>query len=377
MLTRRDFLKYTVISGATILGASFLGCMKKEVVSEKSGGATEIIDSMGRKVYVKVPVDRVVITFNVEEFIAVGGKDALKKIVGWSKYYWKGRRPTVWEVYSKRFPWIDEIPDVGYPWKGTFSGEKVIDLEPDVVIMSKEQYKYIKDDVKKLDKVGIPVVFIDYYEPFNIATHMRSTFILGKLLGKEDKARELMIFYTRQVESILKEIMNVEEKYPKPKVLLLGKGWISYGRNHYRGKMIELAGGINVASKVLEQSGEISPEYVLRVNPDVVIFIGKKGWNVDLGYGISEDVAKRMLKEIVESRAGWKNLNAVKNNRVYAIHIYFVHGHIFDYVALQFFIKWFYPEAEEFKQLDPIKAWKDFHERFLPVKYSGTWAVSL
>ncbi|HIP57816.1 MAG TPA: twin-arginine translocation signal domain-containing protein, partial [Archaeoglobus profundus] len=36
MLTRRDFLKYTVISGATILGASFLGCMKKEVVSEKS-----------------------------------------------------------------------------------------------------------------------------------------------------------------------------------------------------------------------------------------------------------------------------------------------------------------------------------------------------
>ena len=77
MLTRREFLKYTAIGGAAILGASFLGCIKKEEIPKESLGTTEIIDTMGRKVNVEVPVDRVVITFNVEEFIAVGGKEAL------------------------------------------------------------------------------------------------------------------------------------------------------------------------------------------------------------------------------------------------------------------------------------------------------------
>jgi len=50
--------------------------------------------------------------------------------------------------------------------------------------MSKDQYKHVKEDVEKPKKAGIPVVFIDYYEPFNVTTHTKSTLILGKLLGK-------------------------------------------------------------------------------------------------------------------------------------------------------------------------------------------------
>ncbi len=356
-----------------ILAISLLGCTQP--VKEKSEGkVVTITDLLGRHVQVKTPVKRVVITFNVEEFLAVGGEDALKKIVGWSQYYWKGRRPTVWEVYSEKYPWIKNIPDVGYPWKGTFNAEKVIELKPDVVIMSAEQYKYVKEDVEKLSKAGIPVVFIDYYEPFNITTHTKSTLILGKLLGKEDRAKKLIDYYKKQVENILERLKRVENKYKKPKVLLLGKGWVTYGRNHYRGKMIEFAGGKNIAADVLEQSGEINPEYVLKANPDVIIFIGKKGWNVDLGYNVDANVSRKMLEEAIK-RPGWNNISAVKNKRVYAIHIYFVHGHIFDFVALQHFVKWFYPN--EFKDIHPEQSWKEFHRLFLPVNYSGTWAVGL
>lgn len=350
------------------------GCAQKEIKKTEEGKSVTIEDLMGRKVEVKVPVERVVITFNVEEYVAVGGIDALKKVVGWSKYYWEGRRPTVWKTYLEKYPWIDEIPDVGYPWKGTFSAEKVIELQPDVVIMSKEQYKYVKDDLAKLEKAGIPVIFIDYYRPFNVSTHEKSTLILGKLLGKEERAKELIEYYKKEVEEVLKKLRQIEKTRERPKVLLLGKGWTSYGNKHYRGEMIEFAGGRNIAANVLEKSGEISPEFVLKENPDVVIFIGKKGWNVDLGYGIDKELAKSMIEEQVK-RPGWENLNAVKNKRVYAIHIYFVHGHIFDFVALQYFAKWFYPE--EFKDLNPENSWKEFHEKFLPVEYSGVWAVKL
>ncbi|WP_456478291.1 ABC transporter substrate-binding protein [Geoglobus ahangari] len=354
-----------------VLAIVLAGCAQKEASSADNAGMATITDLMGREVHVKVPVERVVITFNVEEYVAVGGEDALKKVVGWSKYYWEGRRPTVWNAYLQKYPWIDEIPDVGYPWKGTFSAEKVIELKPDVVIMSKDQYKYVKEDLEKLEKAGIPVVFIDYYEPFNVTTHSKSTMLLGILLGKEKRAKELVEYYKSQVDEVLKRLKKVEDR---PKVLLLGKGWTTYGRDHYRGKMIEFAGGENIAAKVVEKSGEISPEYVLEENPDVVIFIGKKGWNVDLGYGIEREKAEEMLRELI-NRPGWENLNAVKNGRVYAIHIYFVHGHIYDFVALQYFAKWLHPEL--FSDLDPEKSWEEFHEKFLPVKYSGTWAVSL
>ncbi|MFA4640924.1 ABC transporter substrate-binding protein [Pyrococcus kukulkanii] len=366
---KKTGLLLVLIITMAIFGA---GCIGAKATQTQTGKVVTITDMMGRQVKVKVPVQRVVITFNVEEYLAVGGVNALKKIVGWSRYYWEGRRPTVWEVYVKKFPWIKDIPDVGYPWKGTFSAEKVIELKPDVVIMSKEQYRYAKEQIERIEKAGIPVVFIDYYEPFNITAHEKSTMILGTLLGKEDRAKELMQYYKQQVQSILERLQKVEKEYPKPKVLLLGKGWTSYGRNHYRGKMIEFAGGINIAANVLESSGEINPEYVLKENPDVIIFIGKKGWNVDLGYTVSKERAKGMLKEIIK-RPGWENLNAVKNKRVYAIHIYFVHGHIYDFVALQYFVKWFYPEA--FKDIDPEKSWKEFHEKFLPIGYNGTWAV--
>jgi iron complex transport system substrate-binding protein len=43
-------------------------------------------------------------------------------------------------------------------------------------------------------------------------------------------------------------------------------------------------------------------------------------------------------------------------------------------VALQVFSKWLYPE--EFAELDPEATFKEFHDRFLPIDYSGTFWVS-
>jgi len=251
--------KRVIVVLAFLIAVMLLGCAQKAVEKPEEAKVIKITDLMGREVSVKAPVNKVVITFNVEEFTAVGGEDALKKIVGWSQYYWEGRRPTVWEVYSEKYPWIKNIPDVGYPWKGTFSAEKVIELKPDVVIMSKDQYKHVKEDVEKPKKAGIPVVFIDYYEPFNVTTHTKSTLILGKLLGKEDRVKELVSYYTKQVDDILKRLSEVEGKYPKPKVLLLGKGWMTYGKNHYRGKMLEFAGGYKHSSKCSGTVGRDKP----------------------------------------------------------------------------------------------------------------------
>jgi iron complex transport system substrate-binding protein len=42
---------------------------------------------------------------------------------------------------------------------------------------------------------------------------------------------------------------------------------------------------------------------------------------------------------------------------------------------LQVFAKWLYPQ--EFADLNPEATFKDFHDKFLPIDYSGTFWVSM
>jgi len=70
----------------------------------------------------------------------------------------------------------------------------------------------------------------------------------------------------------------------------------------------------------------------LKENPNVVIFIGKKSWNVDLGYNIDADVSRKMLEEAID-RPGWESIDTVKEKRVYIIHHGLSHGHIFEFVC--------------------------------------------
>ena len=57
----------------------------KLIIIEKAGKLT-VIDALNRTETLEMPIERVVITFNVEEYLAVGREEALRKVVGWSKY---------------------------------------------------------------------------------------------------------------------------------------------------------------------------------------------------------------------------------------------------------------------------------------------------
>ena len=356
---------------------AFAGCGQKNEVNK--GEQITVTDIAGRQVILKVPVERVVTTFNFEGYIAVAGQDAFKKIVGWTRGYWEGRRQWIWEKYTNAFPEIKDIPDVGYTSKGTFSAEKVIALNPDVVIMAEFEKKKAETAIKQLEQAGIPVIFIDYHAQ-TLKNHIKSTLLLGKVLGKEKRAQEIVDFYQEQVNKVYSRLEKIDKQ--KPTVYVEG-GWNgpstygnSYG-NYMWGALIEKCGGINIAKGKIERWGPLNPEYVLKTNPDVIIITGsywpKNPDSMRLGYYANLEESKELLKNFTK-RPGWENLNAVKNNRVYSIH----HGlsrQIYDFVSVQAFAKWFYPE--EFKDLDPEESFKEFHKRFLPVDYSGVWMMSI
>lgn len=93
-------------------------------------------DALGRSVVIKGPVNRVIATFNYEEFTAVAGLDGWKKVVAMSRAPWEGWRPAIFSRYAKIIPNLQAMPDVGHIEDNSFSAEKVIASKPDVMLMS-------------------------------------------------------------------------------------------------------------------------------------------------------------------------------------------------------------------------------------------------
>lgn len=254
----------------------------------------------------------------------------------------------------------------------------MIELNPDVMIVTEPNYKGNKSVVEKIEAAGVPVVCINYYDTETIEgtadRFTRSTMILGKLLGKPERARELLDWYENQKEKVLSKLTEKKMEECNLKVYLetCCTKWNTYG-NVRNGLVIEQLGGTNIAAGRVQKMGTLSPEYVLDSKPDVIIGTARGQDEVPLGY-YSEN-RKKIKKKIREfmDRPGFDTLPAIKNGRVYYYHHMLCHGHIWDVLNYQVIGKALYPEL--FEDLDPEKGLKSFHEKFLPVDYSGTWFV--
>ena len=363
----------------SVLTIGFAGS-KKSIEKRKK---IIITDLAGRQVMVRVPVKRIILQSSGSggafyTLFALGGKDVVKKIVGLDPGL-KMYRHWIWQKFSDAVPELNDIPDIGDIYKGNFNIEKVIALRPDVVIVPPFAYKRGRDLFGKIEEADIPVVVIDYHSE-TLNTHLATIRLLGTLLGKERKAQELSNFYKAQVEKVYKRLKTIKKPKPKVYVECGMKGpaeyFNTYG-NYMWGALIEKCGGINIAKGKIEKWGPINPEYLLSENPDVIIITGsywpKASGSMKLGYFANQEDSRNLLRAFTK-RPGWDALKAVKQGRVYSIH----HGlsrDIWDFVPIQFMAKCFYPE--EFKDLDPVESLKEFHKKFLPVKYSGVWMISL
>ena len=342
-----------------------------------------LVDFHGRSVTLKTPVERIVLleSSQAHELAAILGDDFAAKIVGWDESF-KKYGGDGYARFIEKFPQLENIPVVGFMFDGTMSVERVIALKPDVVIAHEYMFSLGGDTTKtalaQLEQAGVPVLFIDYYmDPLQNST--KSTLLLGKILGKEERAQALVDFYNQQMNLIFARLENIQT--PKPKVYLEcayegpAEYGISYG-NVAWGRIIKKCGGENIAEPILgDKRQPLSPEYVIEQNPDIIILTGRNyatPGSVKMGYLTSPEDVRNSIKAYV-GRPGWDILHAVKNGKVYSIY----HGYVFsiyNFAAVQAFAKWFYPEA--FQDIDPNAALKEYHEKFMPIDYTGTFVFS-
>jgi len=155
---------------------------------------------------------------------------------------------------------------------------------------------------------------------------------------------------------------------------------MSFGNENF-GKMVELAGGVNMAKDIIPGTfGTVNPEQVIASNPDQIIVTGANwelyvpGGNwVGVGPGADPKESVRKLSNLMQ-RPAFTGVKAVKDNNVHAIWHQF-YNNPYQFVAVQQIAKWLHPEL--FKDLDPDATFKDLHERFLPVAYKPGYFASL
>lgn len=356
--------------------------------AEQKPGSIVLTDIAGRTVTIDMPVERIILGEARQIYIAAALQpgNPFNKIVGWRNDLRRFDADT-YNKYMEIFPEVADIPEFGSPYSGEFSVENAIALQADVVTLNLGGLERAKEAgmIDQLAAVGIPVVVIDYRQ-FPLENTVPSTILLGRLFDQEERAQEIVDFYLQQVNKVYSRIEGIEKD--KPTVLLDTAAGIqgaenccrTYGRANL-GLMVERAGGINIGSELVPGwSGTLNPEQIFVADPDVIIATGSnwftynpEGDFVSLGYFTDPADARMRLQALGQKRPGWTELTALNQGRHHVVWHQFYNSP-YNFVVLQQFAKWFYPE--EFADMDPVANFAEFHDRFLPISYSGAFFVS-
>ncbi len=352
-----------------------------------AGETVKIKDITGREVEVSVPVERVILGEGRQIYFtaALDTDNPFGRVIGWRDDFKKADLDG-YNIYLKKYPEMEKIPTFGGMKDGTFDIEQAVALKPDVIIMNTEAKSATEESgyIEKLAAVGIPLVYIDFREkPMeNTDDSMR---IIGKLFGEEERAEEFVKFHDEQIAKVT-DVLARQSDLKKPVVFMERAGGysddccMSFGNENF-GKMVELAGGVNMAKDFIPGTfGTVNPEQIIASNPDQVIVTGSNwelyvpgGKWIGVGPGADKAEAERKLAELMK-RPGFTDIKAVKDGNVHAIWHQFYNSP-YQFVAVQQIAKWLHPDL--FKDLDADATFKEMHERFLPVDYQPGYFASL
>ncbi len=342
--------------------------------------APRITDALGREVALAAPARRAIMAFNYEEFTAIAGIEGWQRLVGMNRVVWQGWRPAIFNRYLPLISNLATLPDVGNTDEGTFSAEKVISLRPDLLMVPAWLWRASQTAQQQIMAAGIPVLVFDYNAQ-TLDAHVASTRAIGTAMGTNDRTEALIDRYRRNFESIRDHAARAAGASKPRAYIELGQGGAetvgnSYPPNNLWGRFFEHLGAQNVATGRIQGGfGPIPAEAVLAFDPQF-IFIGASSWvnrpkAVRTGYDVMPETTRANLAPYAQ-RPGWAGLSAIRAGELHALE----HGlarTLFDDTALLYMAKRFYPGA--FEGDDPVASLADYHTRFLPVSFSGTWML--
>ena len=172
--------------------------------------------------------------------------------------------------------YIYEKAEIGqlYGGKGEMDLEALLAAAPDAVIDIGEAKKTTADDLTALtEQTGIPFIHIDA----TVATAPEAYRILGKLLGREEKAEELAVWCENTYTTIAAMMETVDTDGARKSLLYclgdMGVNVIAQGSFHAE-TINFMSDNLAVVEDVVSSGAgnEVDLEQILLWNPDVIIF---------------------------------------------------------------------------------------------------------
>lgn len=250
-----------------------------------SSGATRIYKSLSGDVEIPAEPKRIVTDMYVSDLLALGVKP-----VGSIKYYLEN------PFYADQVEGIENIGD-----RGAVSLEKVVALDPDLIIT----YSDKAEEIESYQKIA-PTVVIPYGTFTNVEDEIRG---FGELMNKSEEAEAWLKTYDEHIEAArakVKAVIKPEESFSILEVS--DKSYYGYGDNFGRGgqavyRALELT-PLEITKKELmgdTQWKEISREVVGDYAGDhIFLTVGENNKNY-------------------QGDSIWQSLPAVKNNQVYEL----------------------------------------------------------
>lgn len=366
------------LTSALTLGIAVLGA------SAASAETIEVTDLAGRVVKVTRDPQKIVLSEGRQLYTLamLDRDDPFKRVVGWGNDL-IANDPGAWDKYLAKFPKAKDVADMGNPYAADVSMEKIASLGTEVYILDLSNYFKAQETglLGKLEKAGIATIFVDFRQD-PTQNVLPSVQLLGRVLGREKEANAFADYYLQQTRRIYARVGAIPDN-KKPLVFVERAAGLlpccaTFGPFNF-GRFIEEAGGRNWGSQYFSAfQAQAAQEKVLSDNPDVYFLTGANWYGsnpgstaVSLGYDATPEKVQKELSSLM-NRPGFQQLKAVQGKKVMAFYHQFYDAPYY-FVAELAMAKELYPDL--FKDIDPEAVFKEFHEKFLPISYSGVfWA---
>lgn len=184
--------------------------------------------------------------------------------------------------------------------------EEISNQKPDLIIADSNRHKGIKKDLEKIaPTIMLPSFDGDYKD------NIEAFKTIAKAVGKEDKGKERLDKHEKLMDKYSKEI-TLDKKEAVLPAVASKSGLLAHPENTYVGQLLKELGFKNALNKTKTDSLsnylkgpylQLNSEVLSDINPGRMFIMTDKGKD-------DPDLKKQ------ESDKVWKDLDAVKNNRV-------------------------------------------------------------
>jgi len=313
-MNAKDIYKMFVITSLVIASTFFAGCMDSsstsQSVSNSNNDIITVTDALGRTV--KVPKS--------PEHVICSGSGALRyltyleahdRIVAVDSIETEGSKFDA-RPYAIANPQFKEYPVFG-EFRGNDDPEKILALDPQPQVIFKMYSTSGYDPAELQKKTGIPVIALNYGDMVsNRADMYNSLRIMGEVMGKEDRAEELIAFFDSTIADLSERTAGVPEE---EKITCYVGGIARSGPHGFQSTEptyppFLFTNAKNVAYDPMNlTTAEVSKESILGWDPDIIF--------VDLSTTQSEDKSSALYQ--LQNDVSYRKLTAVKTGDVYGV----------------------------------------------------------